>query len=68
MFRDVTSVIQDADGLKLAIDEMIKRSDGLDFDVISDVDSLTGSAAFIVGSGAGGNEIQTGCDNEWTGG
>ena len=29
---------------------------------------MTGSAAFIVGSGAGGNEIQTGCDNEWTGG
>ena len=29
MFRDVTSVIQDADGLKLAIDEMIKRLDGL---------------------------------------
>lgn len=25
MFRDVTSVIQDADGLKLAIDEMIKK-------------------------------------------
>ena len=24
MFRDVTSVIQDADGLKLAIDEMAK--------------------------------------------
>ena len=35
MFRDVTSVIQDADGLKLAIDEMIKRLDGLDFDVIA---------------------------------
>ena len=31
MFRDVTSVIQDADGLKLAIDEMIKRLDGLVF-------------------------------------
>ena len=29
---------------------------------------VTGSAAFIVGSGAGGNETQTGCDNEWTGG
>ena len=34
MFRDVTSVIQDADGLKLAIDEMIKKLDGLDFDVM----------------------------------
>ena len=30
--------------------------------------TVTGSAAFIVGSGAGGNETQTGCDNEWTGG
>ena len=25
MFRDVTSVLQDADGLKLAIDEMVKK-------------------------------------------
>ena len=25
--------------------------------------TVTGSAAFIVGSGAGGNEIQAGCDN-----
>lgn len=30
--------------------------------------TVTGSAAFIVGSGAGGNEAQTGCGNEWTGG
>lgn len=29
--------------------------------------TVTGSAAFIVGSGAGGNETQTGCDNERTG-
>ncbi len=39
MFRDVISVIQDADGLKLAIDEMIKRLDGLDFDVIAGAES-----------------------------
>ena len=39
MFRDVTSVIQDADGLKLAIDEMIKRLDGLEFDVIAGAES-----------------------------
>lgn len=39
MFRDVTSVIQDADGLKLAIDEMIKRLDGLDFAVIAGAES-----------------------------
>lgn len=39
MFRDVTSVIQDADGLKLAIDEMVKKLEGLDFDVIAGAES-----------------------------
>ena len=34
MFRDVTSVLQDAEGLKLAIDSMIKILDGVDFDVV----------------------------------
>ena len=34
IFRDVTSVLQDADGLHLAIDEMQKKLEGLDFDVI----------------------------------
>ena len=31
MFRDVTSVLQDAEGFKLAIDEMKKLLDGVDF-------------------------------------
>ena len=35
MFRDVTSVLQDPDGLKLAIDSMIKLLDGVDFDIIA---------------------------------
>ena len=35
MFRDITTVLADADGLKLAIDEMQKLLDGLDFDVIA---------------------------------
>ncbi len=35
IFRDVTSVLQDAEGLKLAIDSMIKLLDGVDFDVIA---------------------------------
>ncbi|MBQ8278401.1 MAG: adenine phosphoribosyltransferase [Roseburia sp.] len=39
MFRDVTSVLQDADGLKLAIDEMIKLLDGVEFDVIAGAES-----------------------------
>jgi len=39
IFRDVTSVLQDADGLKLAIDSMIGLLDGLDFDVIVGTES-----------------------------
>ena len=39
MFRDVTSVLQDADGLKLAIDSMIKLLDGVDFDVVAGTES-----------------------------
>ncbi len=35
LFRDVTTVLQDAEGLKLAIDELQKRLEGLDFDVIA---------------------------------
>ena len=39
IFRDVTSVLQDADGLKLAIDSMIALLDGVDFDVIAGTES-----------------------------
>ena len=39
MFRDVTSVLQDAEGLKLAIDSMIKIPDGVDFDVVAGTES-----------------------------
>ena len=39
MFRDVTSVLQDADGLQLAIDEMQKLLDGVEFDVIAGAES-----------------------------
>ena len=34
IFRDVTSVLQDADGLHLAIDEMQKKLEGLEFDTV----------------------------------
>jgi adenine phosphoribosyltransferase len=34
IFRDVTSVLQDKDGLKMAIDQMQTLLDGLEFDVI----------------------------------
>lgn len=39
IFRDVTSILQEADGLKLAIDSMIALLDGLDFDVIAGTES-----------------------------
>ena len=39
IFRDVTSVLQDADGLKLAIDELAKKLEGVEFDVIAGAES-----------------------------
>lgn len=39
VFRDVTSVLQDADGLHLAIDEMQKFLEGVEFDVIAGTES-----------------------------
>lgn len=46
MFRDITSVLQDADGLRLAIDEMQKLLEGVDFDVIAGAESR----GFILGT------------------
>ena len=46
MFRDITTVLQDPDGFKLAIDEMASLLDGLDFDVIAG----TESRGFIFGT------------------
>ena len=39
IFRDVTSILQDAEGLQLAIDSLQKKLEGLDFDVISGTES-----------------------------
>lgn len=39
MFRDVTSVIADPDGLKLAIDSLEGLLDGIDFDVLVGAES-----------------------------
>lgn len=39
IFRDITSVIGDADGLKLAIDEMQAMLDGVKFDAIAGLES-----------------------------
>ena len=39
MFRDVTSVLEDADGLRLAIDEMQRCLEGVEFDKIAGLES-----------------------------
>ena len=39
IFRDVTSVLQDADGLQLAINELLKKLEGVDCDVIAGTES-----------------------------
>lgn len=39
LFRDITTVLQDAEGFKLAIDEYIKLLEGLDFDVVCGAES-----------------------------
>ena len=39
MFRDVTSVLQDADGFKLAIDSLLALLEGVEFDVIAGAES-----------------------------
>lgn len=39
IFRDVTSILQDADGLHLAIDLMQEKLAGLDFDVVAGTES-----------------------------
>lgn len=46
MFRDITTVLQDADGFHLAIDELKKLLDGVDFDVIVGAESR----GFILGA------------------
>ena len=39
MFRDITSVLESADGLKLAIDEMQKCLEGVEFDKVAGLES-----------------------------
>lgn len=39
IFRDVTSILQDAEGFKLAIDLMQEKLEGVDFDVIAGAES-----------------------------
>ena len=39
MFRDITGILESADGLKLAIDEMVKLLKGVEFDAIAGAES-----------------------------
>lgn len=39
IFRDITSVLQDSEGLKLALDSMIALLDGVEFDVVAGTES-----------------------------
>ena len=39
MFRDITSVLQDPEGLKLSVHEMMHLLEGLDFDVVAGTES-----------------------------
>ncbi|MBQ8605784.1 MAG: adenine phosphoribosyltransferase [Clostridia bacterium] len=39
MFRDVTTILQDADGFGLAIDDLQSALEGIDFDLIAGIDS-----------------------------
>ena len=39
IFRDITTVVGDADGLKLAIDQMQAKLEGLEFDAIAGLES-----------------------------
>lgn len=34
IFRDITSILQDADGLALSIDSIMKELEGVDFDIV----------------------------------
>ncbi len=39
IFRDITTILQDADGLQLAIDSLQKKLDGVDYDVLVGAES-----------------------------
>ena len=58
IFRDVTSILQDAEGLQLAIDSLQKKLEGLDFDdKIKELDN--GSKKLITGTRLLYNVIDT---------
>ncbi len=55
MFRDITTLIKDPDGLKACIDDFVERYKDVDIDVIVGIDSrgfiLGGALAYLLGKG-----------------
>ncbi len=39
MFRDITGILENADGVRLAVDEMVKLLDGVEFDSVAGAES-----------------------------
>ena len=39
MFRDITGILENADGVKLAVEEMVKLLDGVEFDSVAGAES-----------------------------
>lgn len=55
MFRDITTLINDADGFKEVIDSFVKRYKGMDIDYVMGIEArgfiLGGALAFALGKG-----------------
>jgi adenine phosphoribosyltransferase len=55
MFRDITTLLKDPVGLKICIEDFVKRYEGKDIDVVVGIDSrgfiIGGALAFILGKG-----------------
>src|SRR3989344_7688137 len=55
MFRDITTLLKDPVGLRLSIDDFLKRYKKIDIDIIVGIDSrgfiLGGALAYLLGKG-----------------
>jgi len=55
MFRDITTLLKDPVGLKLCIDDLVKRYEKMDIDVVVGIDSrgfiIGGALAYLLGKG-----------------
>ena len=53
IFRDITSILQDSDGLKLSIDSLLDMVKDVDFDVVVGAEPVRGSGRLYRGAGSG---------------